>query len=60
MTLFFSVRQPLQYQPPEGIFGRDTACVTLPINQLMPARTPALLDFASELVPSADRQRPVR
>jgi hypothetical protein len=32
LTLFFSVRQPLQYQPPEGIFGRDTACVTLPIS----------------------------
>lgn len=45
---------------PDWIFGRFTVYVALPTRKLMPARTRAFLDFASELVQSADRRRPVR
>jgi hypothetical protein len=45
---------------PDWIFGRYTVYVALPTRKLMPARIRAFLDFASELLPSADRQAPVR
>ncbi len=41
---------------PDWIFGRYTVYVALPTRKLMPARTRAFLDFASELVPNADRR----
>jgi len=40
---------------PDWIFGRYTVYVALPTRKLMPARIRAFLDFASELVPSADK-----
>ena len=45
---------------PDWIFGRYTVYVALPTRKLMPARIRAFLDFASELLPSADRQAPER
>jgi DNA-binding transcriptional LysR family regulator len=45
---------------PDWIFGRYTVYVALPTRKLMPARTRAFLDFASEMVPFADRRNPVR
>ena len=35
---------------PEWIFGRYTVFVALPTRKLMPARTRAFLDFASEMM----------
>lgn len=45
---------------PEWIFGRYTVYVALPTRKLIPARTRAFMDFASELVPLADRRGPMR
>ena len=45
---------------PEWIFGRYTVYVALPTRKLIPARTRAFMDFASELVPLADRRGPAR
>ena len=40
---------------PEWIFGRYTVYVALPTRKLMPARTRAFLDFASEMVLRPDK-----
>lgn len=40
----------------DWILGRDTVYVALPTRKLMPAQTPAFLDFASERVPFGNRR----
>ena len=45
---------------PQWIFARYTVYVALPTRKLMPARSRAFLDFASELLPSADTRKQAR